>query len=484
MRNWIMVGIALAIVAISSCSEDTSTLGYSLTSNVDRFTTETDTFEVSTRSIASGAVLSRNAYSYLGCIKDPETGTYIKCDYTTQFSLLESESTSLFRSKDLIMSLDEDGQPIVDSCSVHILINTFQGDSLTAMKLSLMELETPMKSTDAIYTDYDPETAGLIRTATGAVRSNKIYAATDLTASDSVRNTYRQGRNYAYVKVPLNKEYIDKDGKKYNNYGTYIMRKYYENPAYFKNFNSFTRNVCPGFYIKSVDGQGLIIEVAFTQLNMYYRYKSDENTYTTVCSLNSTDEVLKATHVSYNHTGIDKLVSIDTCTYLKTPAGIYTEVTLPIDDIKKGHENDTITSAKVAFTRMRPRNNLSEVVLEEPTKVLLIEKDSLRSFFENNGSPDNMQAYLATYNSSQKTYSFNNISYLINHMYAQKGKSENWNKAVLIPVEVQTANTTTTTATTSSGIANEMNVNSIRLVGGAGNKHAPIRMSVIYNVNK
>ena len=38
-------------------------------------------------------------------------------------------------------------------------------------------------------------------------------------------------------------EYIDKDGKKYNNYGTYIMRKYYENPALFKNFNSFTRNV-------------------------------------------------------------------------------------------------------------------------------------------------------------------------------------------------------------------------------------------------
>ena len=26
----------------------------------------------------------------------------------------------------------------------------------------------------------------------------------------------------------------------------------------------------------------------------------------------------------------------DTCTYLKTPAGIYTEVTLPVDDIKKG----------------------------------------------------------------------------------------------------------------------------------------------------
>ena len=479
MRNWIMVGIALLTAAISSCSEDTSTLGYSLTSDVDRFTTETDTFDITTRSIAAGSVLSRNAYSYLGRIKDPETGTYIKCDYTTQFSLLESEANSLFKSSESIFGRDENDQPIVDSCNVHILINTYQGDSLTAMKLALMELNKPMKSTDAIYTDYDPEAAGIVRTDVGAVRSEKVYSASDLTLSDSMRNVYRTGKYFAYVKVPLNKEYIDKDGKKYNNYGTYIMRKYYENSSYFKNFNSFIRNVCPGFYIKSTDGQGIIIEVAFTQLNIYYRYKSDDVVYSASCSLNSTDEVLKATHISYDKTGIDKLVENDTCTYLKTPAGIYTEVTLPIDDIKKGHENDTITSAKVTFTRMRPRSDLSEVILEEPTQVLLIEKDSLKSFFEDNGTPDNMKAYLATYNSNQKTYSFNNLSYMINRMYARKGQSENWNKAVLIPVEVQS-----NSSSTASGIANEMNVNSIRLVGGAANRHAPIRMSVIYNVNK
>lgn len=479
MRNWIMVGIALLTAAILSCSEDTSTLGYSLTSDVDRFTIETDTFDITTRSIAAGSVLSRNAYSYLGRIKDPETGTYIKCDYTMQFSLLESEVNSLFKSSESIFGRDENNQPIVDSCNVHILINTYQGDSLTAMKLALMELNKPMKSTDAIYTDYDPEAAGIVRTDVGAVRSEKVYSASDLTLSDSMRNVYRTGKYFAYVKVPLNKEYIDKDGKKYNNYGTYIMRKYYENSSYFKNFNSFIRNVCPGFYIKSTDGQGIIIEVAFTQLNIYYRYKSDDVVYSASCSLNSTDEVLKATHISYDKTGIDKLVENDTCTYLKTPAGIYTEVALPIDDIKKGHENDTITSAKVTFTRMRPRSDLSEVILEEPTQVLLIEKDSLKSFFEDNGTPDNMKAYLATYNSNQKTYSFNNLSYMINRMYARKGQSENWNKAVLIPVEVQS-----NSSSTASGIANEMNVNSIRLVGGAANRHAPIRMSVIYNVNK
>jgi hypothetical protein len=296
-----------------------------------------------------------------------------------------------------------------------------------------------------------------------------------------LRGVYRSGKYFAYIKVPLNKEYVDREGKHYNNYGTYIMRKYYENPSLFKNFNSFIRNICPGFYIKTTDGQGIIVEVAFSQLNMYYRWKSGDIIQKAQCTLNSTDEVVKATHISYDQTGIDQLVATDTCTYLKTPAGIYTEVTLPIDDIKKGHENDTITSAKVTFTRMRSRSNLSDVVLEEPTRVLLIERDSLRTFFEDNGSPDNLKAYLATYNQSQKTYSFNNLSYLLNRMYAKKGKSENWNKAVLIPVEVQTSSSTSATA---SGIANEMNVNSIRLVGGKGNKHAPIRMSVIYNVNK
>ena len=114
MKNWIMVGIALLIAAISSCSEDTSTLGYSLTSSADKFTTETDTFDISTRSIASGAVLSRNAYSYLGRIKDPETGTYIKCDYTTQFSILESEASTLFKSSETIVGRDDNNQPIVD----------------------------------------------------------------------------------------------------------------------------------------------------------------------------------------------------------------------------------------------------------------------------------------------------------------------------------------------------------------------------------
>ena len=81
MRKWTLAGIALLMVAISSCDSETTLIGNSLTDNVDRFTNVTDTFDVSTRSIKVDSVLSTSDYCYMGRIKDPETGSYITSDY-------------------------------------------------------------------------------------------------------------------------------------------------------------------------------------------------------------------------------------------------------------------------------------------------------------------------------------------------------------------------------------------------------------------
>ena len=86
-----MTGIAMMTIAIFSCSEETTTLGNSLTSDVDKFVITSDTFDISTRSIIADSVLSRSQYSYLGRMKDPETGSYVTASYTTQFNILEEE---------------------------------------------------------------------------------------------------------------------------------------------------------------------------------------------------------------------------------------------------------------------------------------------------------------------------------------------------------------------------------------------------------
>jgi hypothetical protein len=369
--------------------------------------------------------------------------------------------------------------PIADSCFVRIVVNSYQGDSLAAMKLSLRELAKPVEESNLYYTNFDPEEKGYVRKDEGAISQNVVYSMTDLTTNDSLRSVYRKKGYYETVDIPLNDEYCDKDGNKYNNYGTYLMEKYYDHPEYYKNSKAFTRNVCPGFYLKCVDGLGVMTEVAYTQLVIYYHYIVNDVTYIEYANINATEEVLQTTHIINDQSRIDKLIADEECTYLKTPAGIYTEVTLPVEDIKRGHENDTITSARIVFNRMTDKSNFSDIVLEEPTQLLMVERDSLKTFFELNSVPNNKTSYLATFNTTYKTYTFNNLSTLINHMWERRYTTVDWNKVVLIPVQVETSGTTNATT-----VSNEMNVNSVRLVGGKKNKHTPVRISIIYNNNK
>ena len=484
MRKWLMAGIAILTIAISSCDENTNTMGYSLTSDADRFSLVPDSFKIeSMQSIKADSVLARSSYCYLGSIKDPETGAYITSDFTTQFNLLENESSYIFAAKKDISSLDAGGEPVATSCYLTVFINNYTGDSLTAMKLVVEELDKPIEENKLYYSNFDPEASGYIRN--GGLKQAKVYSMVDLTLSDSLRYVRQANNYYTYINIPLNKPYKAKDGVTYNNYGTYLMRTYYQHPEYFKTAFSFIKNACPGFYIKTVDGQGVMAEVLNVQLNVEYKFKTDGTEYNGSKIFYGTEEVMQTTHISNDKGKIDSLVNkVKDCTYLKTPAGIFTEVTLPIDEIKKGHANDSILSAKVIFQRMADQNNRTDDLLNDATELLMIERDSLYSFFEKSNVTNKRTSFLATFNSSMNTYTYNNISSLINHMYANRDKgSKNWNKVVLVPVKTSSVSTSAYTSATVTGINNEMGITSTRLLGGVNNPRNPI-ISIIYNKSK
>lgn len=484
MRKWLMAGIAMLTIAISSCDENTNTMGYSLTSDADRFSLVPDTFLVSTRSIKADSVLARSSYCYLGCIKDPETGAYITSDFTTQFTILENEASYLFAEKQSISSLDANGEPIATECNLNIIINDYMGDSLAAMKLIVEELDKPIEENRPYYSNFNPEASGYVRK--DGLKQAKVYSMTDMTLSDSLRYVRQKNNYYSYISVPLSKQYKAKDGTTYQNYGTYLMRTFYKHPEYFKNSISFIKNVCPGFYIKMVDGQGVMAEILNIQLEIKFKYKVDNKEYEGNKMLYGTEEVMQTTHISNDKSQIDRLVNNNECTYLKTPAGIFTEVTLPVDEIKKGHDNDSIISAKISFQRMVENNDKTEDLLQDASELLMIERDSLYSFFENSNVTNNRTSYLAAYNYTLNTYSYNNISNLINHMYSIRDKgSKNWNKVVLIPVKTSSSTSSSSySSSTITGINNEMSITSTRLVGGSANPYAPVRISVIYNQGK
>ena len=224
--KWI-AGIVLTALAFSACDDNTDDVGASLTNRLDKFQIVTDTFAVSTRSFLVDSVITHSKYTYLGRIKDPETGAYVTSSYSTQFMHLEETTTVTFPSKDQILSV-EDGEVIADSCHLNIYINSFVGDSLAPMKLKVYELNTPVPEGKTYYSDYDPEEEGIIRT--DGICKEKSYTKTNFLVSDSLRQT----SNYmSYINITLNEPYTDKEGKTYKNYGTYILRSFYEHPERF-----------------------------------------------------------------------------------------------------------------------------------------------------------------------------------------------------------------------------------------------------------
>lgn len=474
------LAVAMISVVFTACDDTTDSIGTSLTDNMDMLKVSTDTFEVTSRSFVADSVLSRNTVGYLGKIKDPETGNYIVGDFMAQFGTLENYT---FPEKDSIVSVDASGDVVADSCHIRLFYTTYYGDSLATMNLTAHEMSEPMKENTKYYSNFDPKAEGLVRQ--DGLKINKTYTLVDLSIDEDERAD--EGSYTPNIKIDMNKEYVDKDGVRYNNFGTYIMRQYYKNPDYFKNSYNFIHNVCPGFYFEMNDGLGSMAYVYVSQLNVYFRYNND-STYVGTSSFSGTEEVLQTTNIVNDAAAIKALAEDNTCTYLKTPSGIFTEITLPVDEVKAGHENDTLNTAKLTLTRIN-NNHHGEYSLDAPSTLLMIPKDSLYSFFENGNIIDYQKSFVASYNSTYNNYVFNNISGMITYMYNTKKdglasnpnwlnekEGENWNKVVIVPVTV-----TTNSSNQIIKVVHDMSLTSTRLVGGDDNPNGPIRLSVVYS---
>ena len=498
MKLKLVTAIALSAMAIISCDEDTGTLGDSLTGENNKLVVATQNFNVLTSSMAVDSVYSRERQCYIGRVLDPETGTFVKSAFTTQFNMMEHAADDLPAKED-ILDVDENGEILSDSCVITIFFDVASsyGDSLTPMKLRISELDHPITGINTRYTNFDAKTAGYIRQ--GGLKRDQMFTIRNLAYSDSVRylidtNLHRSSSTsdngwYDMMRIWLTDPYTAKDGKTYPDYGTYILRSFYDHPEYFKNTYTFTNNVCPGFHFETIDGLGVMARIKEIDMYIYYRAKVNGNDILTYLLTTSTEEVVQTSTITYDKNAIDQLVADNSCTFVKSPACIFTEVELPVDDICTTHPNDSLLSAKVSFKRLNNTTDNQELALSKPSKLLLIEKDSLNSFFSENNLYNNTYAYQASLTSN--AYSYNNISNLITRMYRNKvnglksnpawlTKHPNWNKALLVPIEEVSISSSSYGSTTSTTIAlkNKMGLSSTRLIKGTSAE--PINLEVIY----
>ena len=468
--------LVIAALTFAACDDTTEGIGGSITNKIDNINISNSAFNVTTKSIVAGAVLSRNNTGLIGKMKDPETGNYVKGDYMTQLSVLPTFDVDTL---DYIKQANN-GSIEADSCYLLVSYNASYGDTIAPMKVTAYEMTKPMAEDKEYYSDYDAFEKGWVNEKNQHWSSNY-----NLSNTSDVKN----------FKIYLNKPYTTKDGKTYKNYGSYIMQTYAEHPEYFKTNYKFLHNVCPGFYIKNVGGTGNMAKIWNTELIFYWTRHKTINTDSTAVSIgynrfDGTEEVLQLNKIENDTKNLEQLASLDQkkCTYLKSPAGIFTEVTLPIEDIMKGHEKDTLNTATISFPRLNNADEDNPYNFATPSTILMVQKDSLQSFFEKSKLADSRTSYTTSYSNTgtyKNAYTFQNIANLVSAMYKNKGKSENWDKVVLVPVSIITVTQGYTTVITK--INHDMALASTRLKRGvittdsSGKETSPIQIKVIYS---
>ena len=474
-----ILAILLIPIIFISCTENTSTIG--VFPDSDDIENSYALFDLYTKSVLLDSVVYKNTYNYLGSFKDPETNTDIKANFAAQFHTFENYR---FPNRNFLFSdfkNDHSQEPIeCDSIDLQLYYNGYYGDPNNPMKLEVYPLSFSkiIEEDSTYYVNTDLEQ--FVDAGTNPI-STKVFTAVDYSISEDVRE---DSKYVSHIRISLPKEY-----------GNKLLNAYYEHPEYYKNSYTFIRNLCPGFYFKIKTGTGTMINVSVSTLNLYFSYYESVEPDSiervgAICRFAATPEVIQSTQFSNGN--LQELVNDNSCSYLKSPAGIGTEVTLPINEIySNNHLNDSISKAQLTLTRYNNNVN-NDYALEIPENILMVRKDDVVSFFKNNKIPNDQTSFCTEFDETFNSYTFENLGRLITYCRYEKingikssGLTEaqweathpNWNKVVIVPVSVK--KTSDTYGNTSyAGVAHDMSMSSARLVGGP---NSPIKVQILYS---
>lgn len=451
----------LLATLIYSCDDTTTGIGDSTIAAGDSISAGAVIYNVHTRSILADSVYARTSTAYLGKYTDPQFGEF-SADFIAQFNCTDN-----FEFPETVQE--------ITSIKMRMFYDNYFGDSSNAMRMQIDTLDKviPEKELSTFYTSVDP--AQYYNENSNPV-ARKAFAAKGASASDTTIVNYDSFGN------PTSYSYYWQDVKLPLTLGQHMFDKYKEDKNNYKNAEAFIKNVLKGFYVHCTHGDGTILYINDMQLHLNFKYLIESSSGKVDSLVNgstifaATKEVIQANHFQ-NSDRLKELVEEKDYTYLKTPAGIFTEVTLPIEEIAEMHMRDTLNAASITFTRHNEKSE-SKYPMGIPQTLLMVRKCDMHKFFEKNETYDDQTSFIAQYVGSSETantYSFPNISPLITQCINEKQASKNdadWNKVVLIPVKTETDSNGSII-----GLKSNLDMESACLVGGEKN---PIKMQILY----
>jgi hypothetical protein len=465
----------LAVLFLISCDSDTSDLGGSLTPSDDVINVKADScFAVSRTVKAADSVIIMTSQCNLGRFTEQESGATFESSYMTQLACMEN-----YQLADSVYGIGDHKFPqwFIDSvgdlppyyADIKIYYSKYLGDPYNPIKIQVFQLDS-MIDVDAIYyPDVDPSQYCDLS------KPLVTYTASgwNMQDNDSAR---LQSNYYPKIVIPLP-----------DSIAKYILESYYD-PArrhYFNDSESFMRNIMKGLYIRCSQGDGTMLYVDRTILEVNFKYiglDSEEDHLTMISAMAEfpgNKEVMQLN--SFKWSGLETELADNSCTWIRSPFGLLTEIDLPIDSMKV--DGYVLNAAQLRLsTAVTPSNKYKPSV---PNYLLLIRKNNIQEFFSKNSTVDGNESMAALYSSKYGTYTYDNIAAMVEYIYNERKEwmeknngtadefaaaNPDWNKVILIPV---TPTYDSNNAVISFSV--DINMRQVKFLGGS----TPIKIKTI-----
>lgn len=523
--------IALIALTFFGCSDNTGSLGLGMFPESDQnIKGNLTTFDVTTQSELAGKTFALTSVGYIGKFTDPYFG-YYEAGFLAQLHSYDNmKFPPVFEE-----GMPRKGEYMVEDqtylTELVLLYGKYFGDSLSPCRMSIYELGVDGNGKDitipqtapgvdppsgklyqlnresAYYTNINP----LYYYSQDALIGRKAYSAVDLSIRDSIRNSKDF---YPNVSIALPKHIGEDIYKACKDAGDVGID------------NSKFQELFKGLYAKSDYGDGTILYIDQIELNVRYKVYATDRTNDTILwsyqkkmgvpgakdsigygrrTFPATKEIIQANHFKNDVAKLQERLNETEWTYLKTPAGIYTQATLPLKEIEEKLRKDTINAVKLVFTNYNQSNdyNKYKYSISAPTDVLLVREKDKEKFFKENEINNEVTSYLAGHNSRTNQYVFNNLARLVSVCLEEKEAAKKaaagkpwdedawiaetkWDRVALIPVLLgYDASNSASGSKKVISVQNDLKPGYVKLKGGKlgetpGNVENKLKLEVIY----
>lgn len=464
-----LTAILIASLITTSCINESSTIGGSIQPSGDSIHLYKDTIEVSSKTIRMEDVFYNSDYGVLGEFADPVYGK-MKADFMLQFYAQKG-----FKFADSMVIANNIEESIT---KIELRLEYYKsfGDTKTPFQAEIFELKKPLNgdNLEEYYVDKVNVEEFVGSPSSRVSAGKKVYTAEDSSVPDSIK---KLSSYIPSVVIPFN-----------STRQSYWARQIMDNRTQLD--QQWFNNVFKGLYITTNYGDGTLLYVANTKLILHYKYIKNKKQRDTTATFISTKEIKQSNNLGYPQGQLEAIIDkVDTINHVRVPAGLMTEIILPISQLKGKLDRfgnpinwNNIVVNTVKFSLRSKTIDTNKYPIPIPSHLLMIKKEERKKFFINNQTPDNINSYVAAKDTSN-VYNFNNIAKLIQREIRNAASSGNFADINMVVLPV-TVNTTTASdgSTVITAVKNQLEPSAAMLIKTKDKtlKHS-LQMEIIYS---